>query len=214
MFRYTVTKDDFTEMTVYLMKQKSAKTSSKVKLVLFTIVQMAVIAWLIIVGKDVSPVIRILMGVFSLLWAAQTIFSYGFYKVRAKMMLTNQADNDKSGDFWKEHRLQLQGAVFQGTGAPELLVLIELIHIVDRADAHIVDLALRHQAELLAVFADHKLIHDGQLSSLLIGEKIHGEAALAGPVSGEEEAGLDLALQLGIGNAELRDAGGVRPQLV
>ena len=109
MFRYTVTKDDFTEMTVYLMKQKSAKTSSKVKLVLFTIVQMAVIAWLIIVGKDVSPVIRILMGVFSLLWAAQTIFSYGFYKVRAKMMLTNQADNDKSGDFWKEHRLQLQG---------------------------------------------------------------------------------------------------------
>ena len=109
MFRYTVSKDDFMEMTVYLMKQKSAKTSSKVKLVLFTVVQMAVIAYLIVIGKNVSPILRILMGVFSLLWAAQTIFSYGFYKARAKMMLTNQADNDKSGDFWKEHRLQLQG---------------------------------------------------------------------------------------------------------
>ncbi|MBQ6195967.1 MAG: hypothetical protein IJK47_00855 [Lachnospiraceae bacterium] len=109
MFRYTVTKDDFTEMTVYLMKQKSAKLSSKIKLVLFTVVQMAVIAYLIVIGKNVSPILRVLMGVFSLLWAGQTVFTYGFYKARARMMLTNQADSDKSGDFWKEHRLQLQG---------------------------------------------------------------------------------------------------------
>ena len=109
MFRYNVTKDDFTEMSVYIMKQKSAKTSSKIKLVLFTVVQMAVICWLIIIGKNVSPVIRVLMGIASLLWAAQTVFSYGCYRIRAKMMLTNQADQDKSGDFWKEHRLQLQG---------------------------------------------------------------------------------------------------------
>ena len=108
MFRYTVTKDDFTEMSVHLMKQKSAKTSSKIKLVLFTVVQMAVIAWLIVTGKNVSPTIRVLMGIASLIWAGQTVFSYGCYKARAKMMLTNQADNDKSGDFWKEHRLQLQ----------------------------------------------------------------------------------------------------------
>ena len=61
MFRYTVTKDDFTEMSVHLMKQKSAKTSSKIKLVLFTVVQMAVIAWLIIIGKNVSPTIRLFL---------------------------------------------------------------------------------------------------------------------------------------------------------
>ena len=109
MFRYTVTKDDFTEMSVYLMKQKSAKTSSKIKLVLFTVVQMAVIGWLIVTGTEVKPIIRVLMGIASLIWAFQTVFSYGFYRVRAKMMLTNQADQDKSGDFWKEHRLQLQG---------------------------------------------------------------------------------------------------------
>ena len=96
-------------MSVHLMKQKSAKTSSKIKLVLFTVVQMAVIAWLIVTGKNVSPTIRVLMGIASLIWAGQTVFSYGCYKARAKMMLTNQADNDKSGDFWKEHRLQLQG---------------------------------------------------------------------------------------------------------
>ena len=110
MFRYTVTKDDFTEMTVRIMKQKSAKISSKVKLVLFTVVQMAVIGWLIVTGENVKPVIRVLMGAASLLWAGQTVFSYGFYKTRAKMMLTNQADQDKSGDFWKEHRLQQQGS--------------------------------------------------------------------------------------------------------
>ena len=108
MFRYSVTKDDFTEMTVHLMKQKSAKTSSKVKLVLFTVVQMAVIGYLIVSGTGVKPVIRILMGIASLLWAGQTVFSYGCYGARAKMMLTNQQDKDPNGDFWKEHRLQLK----------------------------------------------------------------------------------------------------------
>ena len=109
MFRYSVSQDDFTEMSIHVMKQKSARLSAKIKLVLFTVIQMGVIAWLIIIGKNVSPIIRVLMGIGSLLWAGQTVFSYGCYKARAKMMLTNQADQDKSGDFWKEHRLQLQG---------------------------------------------------------------------------------------------------------
>ena len=59
MFRYTVTKDDFTEMSVHLMKQKSAKTSSKIKLVLFTVVQMAIIAWL---SRTDSLLLRMLLG--------------------------------------------------------------------------------------------------------------------------------------------------------
>lgn len=105
MFKYTVSKDDFMEMSIYLMKQKSAKLSSKIKLVLFTVVQMAVIAYLIITGTSVSPIIRILMGVFSLIWAGQTVFSYAFYGPRAKMMLANQRDSDKTGEFWKEHKL-------------------------------------------------------------------------------------------------------------
>lgn len=108
MFRYTVTKDDFTEMAIYIMKQKSAKLSSKIKLVLFTFVQMGVVAWLIFRQNDASPFIRVLMGIASVIWAFQTVFSFGFYKPRAKMMLANQKDKDPDGDFWKEHRLQLK----------------------------------------------------------------------------------------------------------
>ena len=108
MFRYNVSKDDFTEMSIYVMKQKSARLSAKVKLVLFTVVQMAVIAWLIFRPSEVSPLVKVLMGIASLIWAFQTFFSYGCYKARAKMMLTNQKDNDPNGDFWKEHRLQLK----------------------------------------------------------------------------------------------------------
>ncbi len=108
MFRYHVSQEDFTEMTIHLMKQKSAQTSSKIKLFLFTVFQMAMITYMIIKGQGVSPIIRVLMGAASLLWAGQTIFSYGFYNARAKMMLTNQKDKDPNGDFWKEHRLQLK----------------------------------------------------------------------------------------------------------
>lgn len=107
MFRYSVTKDDFTEMTVYIMKQKSAKLSSKIKLVLFTIVQMGIIAWLIIRGTNVSLTLRIVMGALSVIWAVQTVLSYGFFGMRAKMMLSRQKDQDPNGDFWKEHRMQL-----------------------------------------------------------------------------------------------------------
>ena len=107
MFRYSVTKDDFTEMTVHIMKLKSAKAISKVKLVLFTVVQMGIIAWLIIRGSNVSLTLRILMGVFSVVWAVQTVISYGCFGLRAKMMLTHQKDQDPDGDFWKEHRMQL-----------------------------------------------------------------------------------------------------------
>ncbi len=107
MFKYNVSKDDFTEMTVYIMKQKSARLISKVKLVLFTVVQMGIIAWLIIRGSNVSPILRILMGVFSVVWAVQTVLSYGCFGMRAKMMLTRQKDQDPNGDFWKEHRMQL-----------------------------------------------------------------------------------------------------------
>ena len=108
MFRYTVSKEDFTEMSVYLMKQKSARLSSRIKLVLFTVVQMAVIGWLIFQKNDASTLVRVLLGIASVVWAFQTVFSFGFYKVRAKMMLSNQQDKDPDGDFWKEHRLQLK----------------------------------------------------------------------------------------------------------
>ncbi|MBQ6292994.1 MAG: hypothetical protein IJK77_03865 [Lachnospiraceae bacterium] len=117
MFRYSVTKDDFTEMTVHIMKQKSAKLSSKIKLVLFTIVQMGIVAWLITLKNDASTTLRVLMGIASVIWAVQTVMSYGCYRMRAKMMLTRQKDQDPNGDFWKEHRLQLKdGKVEIGYG--------------------------------------------------------------------------------------------------
>ena len=107
MFKYSVTKDDFTEMTVHIMKLKSAKLSSKIKLVLFTVVQMGIVAWLITLKNDASTTLRVLMGIASVIWAAQTVMSYGCYRMRAKMMLSRQKDQDPDGDFWKEHRMQL-----------------------------------------------------------------------------------------------------------
>ncbi|MBP3735400.1 MAG: hypothetical protein J6I56_00085 [Lachnospiraceae bacterium] len=109
MFRYAVTEQDYMEMTEYLMREKSRRPSSMIKLLLFTVGQMAAIAYLVFRPGDVMMILRILLAVFSLLWAGQTIFRFGFFKTRAKMALNMQKREDPTGEFWREHRLTRNG---------------------------------------------------------------------------------------------------------
>ena len=109
MFKYKLTPEDFTEMNIFLMKQKSRRPLSVIKLVLFTVVQMGVITYLILMPNAASTWVRVLLGVFSVIWACQSVFKFGFFKTRAKLILARQKKEDPAGDFWKEHRMAKRG---------------------------------------------------------------------------------------------------------
>ena len=111
MFKYSVTPEDYTEMTIFLMKQKSKRPLSVIKLVLFTVVQMGVITYLILLPNAASTWVRVLLGIFSVIWAAQTVFKFAFFKTRARFALLRQKREDPAGDFWKEHRMVKRGNI-------------------------------------------------------------------------------------------------------
>ena len=109
MFKYTLTPEEYMEMTAHLMKEKSRTASSVIKLLLFTVGQMAAVAYMVLRESNASRIIRILLVISSLIWAGQTVFRFGFFKTRAKMALTMQKRDDPSGEFWREHHLSKRG---------------------------------------------------------------------------------------------------------
>ncbi len=115
MFRYTITPEDYMEMTVYLMKQKSGTASSVIKLLLFTVGQMAAVAYMVLRESSASVTIRVLLAISSLIWAGQTVFRYGFFQTRAKMAMSVQKKDDPSGEFWREHHLSKKGNLLSVT---------------------------------------------------------------------------------------------------
>ena len=95
-------------MSRYLLERRRGEPKKAVpKLLLKTVVQMGAAALLIFrYNEGVAPWMKWSLGILSLLWALLSLFQYFFVGTRAKMLL---AQAKGSGDFWKEHRLDLTG---------------------------------------------------------------------------------------------------------
>lgn len=108
MLKYSVTQENFLEMARFLLKKEQKKFGSILKVVLFTVVQMAAIAYLITLDNPVQLWMRVAIGVLSLVWAGISLYRYFFIDARARQMLKRQQQKDPAGDFWKEHRLKVE----------------------------------------------------------------------------------------------------------
>ena len=107
MFRYLISEEDFLNMGRWMLEKRRGKgTGAVLKLLLKTVVQMGVAAFLILYyGEQVQPWLKWTVGVLSGLWAALSLFQFFVVDARAKMLLSQSKNNPKAADFWKEHRL-------------------------------------------------------------------------------------------------------------
>ena len=109
MFRYTVTENDYLKMAKWLLlKQRGPKKTAVPMLLLKTVGQMAVAAWLIFGSLDLPNWLKPLLGAGSLLWASLALFQYFFLDVRANMLLQNAKRDAAAKDFWREHQLKTE----------------------------------------------------------------------------------------------------------
>ena len=109
MIRYTITEEEYLEMSAFaLKKRRGAPAAGVLKLLLKTVVQMGAAAFLIFHYREsVAPWMKWTLGILSVLWAALSLFQYFFVDLRAKMLLAEAKRGVQSADFWKEHRLEM-----------------------------------------------------------------------------------------------------------
>lgn len=108
MFRYTVTKEDYLEMARWMLLQRRGSGAAPLaKLLLSTVVQMAVVAWFLLRYRETVGEMWILLAVLSLLWAALAAWRYGFIDLRAHLLLKQMLRDPHAGEFFGEHRLSL-----------------------------------------------------------------------------------------------------------
>ena len=115
MLRYTITEENYLDMSRYLLKKRRGETKTAVlKLMLKTVVQMTAAAFLIFRNDTgVAPWMKWVLGSLSLLWALLSLFQFFFVDTRAKMLLSQAKNSQDAADFWKEHRLEQSGNVLR-----------------------------------------------------------------------------------------------------
>ncbi len=109
MFRYTITEEEYLEMSAFMLKKRRGGPKTAVpKLLLKTVVQMSAAALLIFrYNEGVAPWMKWSLGVLSLLWGLLSLFQFFFVGFRAKLLLAQAKNDPQAGQFWKEHRLDL-----------------------------------------------------------------------------------------------------------
>ena len=110
MFRYTVTEQDYLQMAKWLLvKQRGPKKTAVPRLLLKTVLQMGVVAWLVLsYGEEIGAMKWFLIAA-SLLYASLAIYRYFFLNVRANKLLAQAKQESGAADFWREHRLEVKG---------------------------------------------------------------------------------------------------------
>ncbi len=110
MIRYTITEEEYLEMARSMFtEQRGTKKTAVLKLLLKTVIQMGVAAFLILYYPEARPWLKWTVGILSVLWAALSLFRYFFVDLRANMLLNQSKSNPKNADFWKEHHLDEEG---------------------------------------------------------------------------------------------------------
>ena len=80
MFRYTITEEEYLEMSAFMLKKRRGGPKTAIpKLLLKTVVQMTAAALLIFrYNEGVAPWMKWSLGILSLLWALLSLFQYFF----------------------------------------------------------------------------------------------------------------------------------------
>ncbi len=106
MLRYTITEEDYLNMSRWMLtEQRGSKKTAILKLLLNSVIQMGVAAFLILFYRNISPWLKWTVGILSVLWAVLSLFRYFFVDLRANMLLKQSKSDPRSADFWKEHHL-------------------------------------------------------------------------------------------------------------
>ena len=111
MFHYTVTEENYLTMARYLLRKKRDSGLFPLgRLLLKTVVQMGLVAWLVIAqGDGVETGLKAVLIASSAIWALLSLFQYFCLDLRARQMLAQSKRDPQAADFWKEHRLSLKG---------------------------------------------------------------------------------------------------------
>ena len=110
MLRYTITDVDYLNMAREMLnEQRGPKKAAILKLLLNTVIQMGVAAFLILYYQNVSPWMKWMVGILSLLWAAFSLFRFFFVDLRANILVKQSKNDPRNADFWKEHHLDTDG---------------------------------------------------------------------------------------------------------
>ena len=142
MFRYTITEEEYLEMSAFMLKKRRGGPKTAVpKLLLKTVVQMTAAALLIFrYNEGVAPWMKWSLGILSLLWALISFFQYFFVGFRAKMLLAQAKSGPHAGNFWKDHRLELwEDSLHLSFGSERLeLPYDEVTEIAETESLHLI----------------------------------------------------------------------------
>ena len=113
MVQYKITKEDFLEMAEYILRKKTKQKGYWLKLFVMTVGVMGVALWMFFGARELPAWLRVAVLGVSVLITTVAVFQNGFYGLRSKMALSQQESRDQAGEFWKEHKLSLQGNILQ-----------------------------------------------------------------------------------------------------